>query len=84
MAQVEILDDANISILAVRLEGNKVYLIDFKELRKLMTSDYIVFTPLIGEHWKFLFGSLKSRFKEIEINIMFSLNWVLGFKVYGN
>ncbi|AIQ39911.1 hypothetical protein [Paenibacillus sp. FSL R5-0912] len=53
MAQVELLDDANISILAVRLEGNKVYYIDFKELRKLMTHDYVVFTPLIGEHWKF-------------------------------
>ncbi|WP_410514053.1 hypothetical protein PaeBR_06465 [Paenibacillus sp. BR2-3] len=53
MAQVELLDDANISILAVRLEGNKVYFIDFKELRKLITPDYIVFTPHIGEHWKF-------------------------------
>lgn len=53
MAQVELLDEADISVLAVRLEGNKVYYVDFKELRKLITDDLIVYTPAIGEHWKF-------------------------------
>lgn len=53
MAQIELLDEADISILAVRLEGNKVYYIDFNELRKKLTSDLIVYTPAIGEHWKF-------------------------------
>lgn len=51
--EVEILDDAEISILAVRLEGGKVYYVDFKELRKRITPKLIVFTPAIGEHWKF-------------------------------
>ncbi|WP_289137747.1 hypothetical protein [uncultured Brevibacillus sp.] len=36
--QVELLDDADIAILAVRLEGNKVYYVDFKQLRKLIAS----------------------------------------------
>ncbi|MCU6796823.1 hypothetical protein OB236_32330 [Paenibacillus sp. WQ 127069] len=53
MAQVEILDEANIAILAVRLEGSKVYYVDFKELRKLITPELIVFSKIIGKHWKF-------------------------------
>ncbi|WP_141118467.1 hypothetical protein [Paenibacillus odorifer] len=53
MAQVGILDDADISVLAVRLEGSKVYYIDFKEFRKMITPEFIVFSPGIGEHWKF-------------------------------
>ncbi|KUP22072.1 hypothetical protein [Paenibacillus sp. DMB5] len=36
--QVELLDDADIAILAVRLEGGKVYYVDFKELRKLLSA----------------------------------------------
>lgn len=53
LAQVQILDDADISILAVRLEGGKVYYVDFKELHKRLTPELIVFTPAIGQHWKF-------------------------------
>jgi len=53
VSQVQILDDSDISILAVRLEGGKVYYVDFKELRKRITSDLVVYTPSIGEHWKF-------------------------------
>jgi len=37
--QVDLLDDADIAILAVRLEGNKVYYVDFKQLRQLITPD---------------------------------------------
>lgn len=36
--QVELLDVADIAILAVRLEGNKIYFIDFKELRNLISN----------------------------------------------
>ncbi|OMD92793.1 hypothetical protein BSK67_18700 [Paenibacillus odorifer] len=68
--QIEILDDGDISILAVRLEGNKVYYMDCKELRKLITPDYIVFTPHISEHWKFFCLSHILRIKGIETNIM--------------
>ncbi|UED72213.1 hypothetical protein [Brevibacillus sp. DP1.3A] len=53
VSQVELLDKAEISILAVRLEGGKVYYVDFKELRKRITPDLIVYTPAIGGHWKF-------------------------------
>jgi hypothetical protein len=37
--QVKLLDDADIAILAVRLEGNKIYYVDFKQLRRLITTD---------------------------------------------
>ncbi|WP_010502044.1 hypothetical protein [Paenibacillus elgii] len=37
--QVELLDDADISVLAVRLEDGNVYYVDFKELRKMITPD---------------------------------------------
>ncbi len=50
--QVELLDEADISVLAVRLEGNRVYYIDFKELRKLMLPSLMLTNPNEGEHWK--------------------------------
>jgi hypothetical protein len=37
--QVEILDKAEIAILAVRLEGSKIYYLNFKRLRRLMTTE---------------------------------------------
>lgn len=37
--QVNLLDDSDIAILVVRLEGNKIYYVDFKQLRGLITSD---------------------------------------------
>ena len=36
--QVEILDDADIAILAVRVEGNKIYYVDYRELRKIIAA----------------------------------------------
>lgn len=57
--QIEILDDGDISILAVRIEENKVYYIDFKELRKLITPDYIVFTPHISKNGNFFVVSYR-------------------------
>lgn len=50
--QVDLLDGADIAILAVRLQGNKIYYVDFKELRKLMTSNIMLTNPNEGEHWK--------------------------------
>ncbi|WP_406244022.1 hypothetical protein ACF3M2_09910 [Tissierella carlieri] len=51
--QVELLDDSDISILAVRLEGGKVYYINFKDLRRLMEPEMILENPREGRHWKF-------------------------------
>ncbi|WP_058485026.1 hypothetical protein [Defluviitalea phaphyphila] len=51
--QVEILDDSDIAILAVRLEGNKIYYINFKELKELMTPDIMFENSSEGKHWKF-------------------------------
>ncbi|MEK4510143.1 hypothetical protein [Paenibacillus sp. FSL K6-2524] len=50
--QVELLDDSEIAVLAVRLGVNKIYYIDFKELRKLMPLEIILKNPNEGEHWK--------------------------------
>ncbi|WP_340003330.1 hypothetical protein MHH52_14580 [Paenibacillus sp. FSL K6-0276] len=57
--QVELLDDADIAVLAVRLEGSKIYYVDFKELSRMMTQDQRVVNPNEGEHWKFhIWGNL--------------------------
>lgn len=40
--QVELLDQAQIAILAIRLENNKIYFIDFKDLRRHMTSKMLI------------------------------------------
>ena len=40
--RVEILDEADIAIMAVRVENGKVYFIEFKNLRRLMTKDMII------------------------------------------
>lgn len=50
--QLELLDKADIAILAVRLEGDKIYFLDFKKLRKLMTKDVMLENYAEGNHWK--------------------------------
>lgn len=50
--QVDLLDDSDIGILAVRLQGNKIYYLDFKELRKLMKPEIMLKNQNEGEHWK--------------------------------
>ena len=50
--QVEILDDAELAILAVRLEGNKIYYVDFKQLRELITSN-MTLNYSNDEKWRF-------------------------------
>lgn len=40
--QVELLDQAQIAILAVRLEGNKIFYIDFGDLRSYMSEKAMV------------------------------------------
>lgn len=51
--QVELLDKSDIPLIAIRLEGYKIYYVDFKELRKLMTADIMHYNPSAGDHWKF-------------------------------
>ena len=51
--QVKLLDESDIAVLAVRLEGGNIYYVDFKELRKMMTPNLMVVNPNEGEHWKF-------------------------------
>jgi len=48
--QVDLLDDSDITILAIRLQG--IYYIDFKEIRKLLISDIMLNNPREGEQWK--------------------------------
>ncbi|ASA25664.1 hypothetical protein [Paenibacillus donghaensis] len=50
--QIELLDDSHIAVLAVRLGVNKIYYIDFKELRKMMNPEIMLRNPNEGEHWK--------------------------------
>ncbi|WP_040205935.1 hypothetical protein [Neobacillus jeddahensis] len=51
--QVKLLDDADVAILAIRLMGKKVYFVNFKDLRKLMTIKNMHTNTNEGEHWKF-------------------------------
>lgn len=50
--QVEILDGADMAIMAVRIEGTKVYFVEFKNLRRLMTED-IILDYSKDEKWRF-------------------------------
>ena len=50
--QVEILDGSDMAIMAVRIEGNKVYFVEFKNLRRLMTEDMILDYSK-DEKWRF-------------------------------
>lgn len=50
--QVELLDNADIAILAVRLQGYGIYYIDFKQLRSLVTSE-MKLKYSSDEKWRF-------------------------------
>lgn len=50
--QVDLLDDADIAILAVRLEGNKIYYVDFKQFRQFITSG-MTLNYSEDEKWRF-------------------------------
>lgn len=50
--QVDLLDDSDIAILAVWLQGNKIYYLDFKEHRKPMTSNTILDNSRGGNYRK--------------------------------
>lgn len=68
--QVDILDDAELAILAVRLEGNKIYYADFKQLRKLITSEMKLYYSN-DEKWRFYiwenFIKVRGNDKKFEI-----------------
>ncbi|NUU61112.1 hypothetical protein [Paenibacillus agri] len=53
ITQVELLDDADISLLVVRLEDGRFYYVDFKELRKMITLENQIVNSREGKHWKF-------------------------------
>lgn len=50
--QVGLLDNADIAILAVRLQGYGIYYIDFKQLRRLVTSE-MKLKYSSDEKWRF-------------------------------
>lgn len=50
--QYEMLDHAFEGILAIRLEGNKLYFLKFKDLKKYFTVDSMVNNTHEGHHWK--------------------------------
>jgi hypothetical protein len=50
--QVKLLDEPDVAVLAVRLGLNKIYYVDFKELRKLMKPEIMLKNSNEGEHWK--------------------------------
>jgi hypothetical protein len=50
--QVELLKKAKISIIALRLEGNKVYYITFYELLSYLTPESMYNNSREGNHWK--------------------------------
>ena len=60
--QVEILDGSDMAIMAVRIEGNKVYFVEFKNLRRLMTEDMILDYSK-DEKWRFYIGKIILRFE---------------------
>ncbi|MFZ4680312.1 MAG: hypothetical protein ACOYLP_09110 [Flavobacterium sp.] len=50
--QILLLKKAKYSILAFRLEGNKVYYVNFSDLEKYLTQEYIFNNSREGNHWK--------------------------------
>lgn len=50
--QVGLLDNSDITILAVRLEGNKIYYVNFKQLRQIITSE-MTLNYSSYEKWRF-------------------------------
>jgi hypothetical protein len=50
--QILLLKKAKYSILAFRLEGNKVYYVNFSDLEKYLTQEYIFNNNREGNHWK--------------------------------
>jgi hypothetical protein len=72
--QVDILNDAELAILAVRLEGNKIYYVDFKKLRELITSE-ITLNYLSDVKWRFYiwenFIKVRGNDKKFEIGQRF-------------
>ena len=50
--QILILKKAKHSILAFRLEGNKVYYVNFYDLEKYLTQDSMFNNSREGNHWK--------------------------------
>lgn len=50
--QIDILNNADISVLAVRVEGGKTYYINFKDLKKILTDENMRKNSHEGNHWE--------------------------------
>lgn len=50
--QILLLKKAKLSILAFRLEGNKVYYVNFFDLEKYLTQESMLNNKKEGNHWK--------------------------------
>ena len=50
--QYEILDSSFEGILVIRLEGNKLYNLNFKDLQSYLTVDSMIYNKREGDHWK--------------------------------
>ncbi len=50
--QYEMLDKADVGILAIRLEGNSVYYVCFKDFKKYLSEKAMVNNDHEGDHWK--------------------------------
>ena len=50
--QVSMLDEAGYSILAFRLEGDKVYYLNFCDLKPYLTEEALFNNEREGDHWK--------------------------------
>jgi hypothetical protein len=50
--QKTVLDDASSAILAFRLEGEKVYYVNYSEFESYLDERSMVFNKREGEHWK--------------------------------
>ncbi|MBC7872744.1 MAG: hypothetical protein H7Y01_02040 [Ferruginibacter sp.] len=50
--QAAMLENTDTGILAFRLEGNKVYYIHFKNLKKYLIEDALINNNREGDHWK--------------------------------
>jgi len=50
--QKNLLEHAECSMFAFRLEGNKVYYLNYSELKKYLTLDSMLNNDKEGDHWK--------------------------------
>jgi hypothetical protein len=50
--QTSMLERAKFSILAFRLEGNKIYFLNFHDLQPYLINEALIYNAHEGDHWK--------------------------------